>query len=194
MTTPPAVRTPVDTSLSLALQLVAALYAAPRDAFFADLEAGSIDDVANVLADHVGLAPLAPLPRDRTTVQAAHADLFVSSAHAPITPPYVGYAQDDDLLGPTAEAVGRYLASAGIGIDPAWRDLPDHLSAVAESASLLVLAGRHNDAAHVAGTWLLPWFDRYAAEVAAKDASGLYGPLTTLLHAAIQEVSRGDRP
>ena len=186
-------RTDRHATLHLTLQLVTALFATPGEPFFEDLETGALRGAIDDLASELGIEAPTDLASDRTPIQASHTDLFVSSARAPIVPPYVGFAQDDELLGPTAEAVGRYLASLGIGIDPAWPDLPDHLSAVAESAALLALSGQVGEAEHVTESWLLPWFDRYATEVATRDASGLYGPLTTFLHAAIREVTRGDR-
>lgn len=179
--------------LPLLLQLVAATYQTPRQALLGDLARGAIAEAIARVADDLAIdAPNLP-EVDPETLQSSHVDLFVSSARAPTSPPYVGYAQDGELLGPSAEAVGRFLASHGIGTDPAWRDLPDHLAAVAEAASILSATGQHHAAEKVTRDWLLPWFDRYATEVATKDVSGFYGPLTTFLHAAIREVTRDDR-
>jgi TorA maturation chaperone TorD len=180
-------------TLPLVLQLVAATYQAPRQALLRDLERGAVAEAMARVADGLDLdAPTLP-DVDPTTLQTAHVELFVSSARGRTSPPYVGYALDGELLGPSAEAVGRFLASHGIGTDPAWRDLPDHVAAVAEAASILSVTGQHHAAERVAREWLLPWFDRYATEVATKDVSDFYGPLTTFLHAAIREVTRGDR-
>jgi len=180
-------------TLPLVLQLVAATYQSPRQALLRDLDRGAVAEAIARVADGLELdAPTLP-DADPTALQSAHVDLFVSSANGPTSPPYVGYALDGELLGPSAEAVGRFLASHAIGTDPAWRDLPDHVAAVAEAASILSVTGQHHAAERVAREWLLPWFDRYATEVATKDVSGFYGPLTTFLHAAIREVTRGDR-
>lgn len=179
--------------LSLALQLVAAIYAPPRGAFLQELADGTLQAaIDQVAASLERTAPQLPA-RDVDAIRSAHVDLFVSSANAPTTPPYVGYAQDGELLGPSAEAVGRFLVERGIGTDSGWTDLPDHVAAVAESAAILAASGDETSARHIARTWLLPWFDRYAAEVASKDSTGLYGPMTEFLHPTIREVSRGDR-
>lgn len=184
---------PAEDVLSLSLQLVAATYAPPRGAFLQELADGTIQAAVERVATSLGhTAPALP-SEDVDAIRAAHVDLFVSSANAPTTPPYVGYAADGELLGPSAEAVGRFLVARGIGTDPGWNDLPDHVAAVAESAAILAASGDQASARHVARTWLLPWFDRYAAEVASKDTSGLYGPMTEYLHQTIREVSRGDR-
>jgi TorA maturation chaperone TorD len=180
-------------ALPLILQLVAATYQTPGPALLRDLDRGAIADAIARVADGLDLETPTLPDTDPTTLRSSHVDLFVSSAHAPTSPPYVGYALDGELLGPSAEAMGRFLASHGIGTDPAWRDLPDHLAAVAEAASILSVTGQHHAAERVAREWLLPWFDRYATEVASKDVSDFYGPLTTFLHAAIREVTRGDR-
>lgn len=190
-TVPSPTRT--DEVLSLSLQLVAAVYAPPRDAFLTEVRDGTIAAAVEQLAVAVEVpAPALPTVHP-DKIRAAHADLFVNSANAPTSPPYVGYAIDGQLLGPSAEAVGRFLASHGIGIDPDWPDLPDHVAAVAEAAAILAISGHADSARRVANEWLQPWFERYAAEVASRDASGLYGPLSTFLQATIREVSRGDR-
>lgn len=180
-------------TVELLLQLVAGAYASPRDALAADLASGTFGAVVQDVADGLGVdAPDLGQPQV-ATLQSCYVDLFVSSARGLSSPPYVGYAVDDELLGPTAVELGRFLEGHGIGTDPGWTDLPDHLAAVAEAAGLLARDGHDEAARYVLTHFLCPWFDRYAAHVASKDVSGFYGPLTRFLHASIREVRRGNR-
>ena len=74
--------------------------------------------------------------------------------------------------------------SHGFTLDGTFNDLPDHLSAVAEAALLLLEAERVDGALLLARQFLQPWFKRYADRVLSADGSGLYGPLTHFLKLA----------
>lgn len=181
------------TTVELLLQIVAGVYASPGEALSADLEAGTFDAAVQEVAEALGVdAPEVVRPQT-SSLQSSYVDLFVSSASGLSTPPYVGYAVDGELLGPTAVELGRFLEGHGIGTDPGWTDLPDHVAAVAEAAGLLARDGHDEAARYVLAHFLFPWFDRYADQVASKDVSGFYGPLTRFLHASIREVRRGTR-
>ncbi len=181
-------------TVELLLQIVAGAYASPGDALTADLESGTFDAALQEIADALGVdAPDVVRPKT-STLQSSYVDLFVSSASGLSSPPYVGFAVDGELLGPTAVELGRFFEGHGIGTDPGWTDLPDHLAAVAEAAGLLARDGHDEAARYVLAHFLFPWFDRYAEHVASKDVSGFYGPLTRFLHASIREVRRGTRP
>ena len=181
------------TAVELLLQIVAGVYASPGDALAHDLESGTFAAAVQEVADALGVdAPDVVAPTERV-LQSSYVDLFVSSASGLSSPPYVGYAVDGELLGPTAVELGRFLEGHGIGTDPAWTDLPDHVAAVAEAAGLLARDGHDEAARYVLVHFMFPWFDRYAGDVASKDVSGFYGPLTRFLHASIREVRRGNR-
>lgn len=181
-------------AVELLLQIVAGVYASPGDALTADLESGTFDAAVQEVADAIGVDAPDVVPPNTLILQSSYVDLFVSSASGLSSPPYVGYAVDGELLGPTAVELGRFLEGHGIGTDPSWTDLPDHVAAVAEAASLLARDGHDEAARYVLAHFLFPWFDRYADRVASKDVSGFYGPLTRFLHASIREVRRGTRP
>lgn len=181
------------TTVELLLQIVAGVYASPGEALSADLEAGTFDAAVQQVADALGVdAPKVVHPQ-ASSLPSSYVDLFVSSASGLSSPPYVGFAVDGELLGPTAVELGRFLEGHGIGTDPGWTDLPDHVAAVAEAAGLLARDGHDEAARYVLAHFLFPWFDRYADQVASKDVSGFYGPLTRFLHASIREVRRGTR-
>lgn len=172
------------------LQLIAATYRTPSPALRADLESGAFADACGALADVLDLIPPAFGPLDFAALQERHVALFVSSGSGIVAPPYAGFAVDHELLGTTFQAMGGTFARYGIEVRGDWADLPDHVAAVAEGAGLLLEAGTVDGACEVLERYLAPWFDRYAAAVAAADVGGVYGALTPFLDAAIKEVVR----
>jgi len=185
----PALR--VDEALvDLALQLTATLYAAPAAALQRDLADGAIAEAVATLAAAASVPEPTFVAPDWATLQSSHVALFVSGWGGVAAPPYVGYAVDDELLGPTAEALAGLYRHHGLEVDPHWSDLPDHVAAVAEAGLLLLEAGRGDAATGLLVDFLSPWFQRYAAAVAAADVSGFYGPLTEFLSSVTSEVVR----
>jgi TorA maturation chaperone TorD len=179
-----------EATLDLLFQLVAATYRAPGDALRADLDTGAFADAAAVVANDLGLTPPTFGRLSFATLQERHVALFVSSGDGVVAPPYTAFAVDDELLGATFQQLGATFARYGIEVAEGWRDLPDHVAAVAEGGALLVGAGRLDGAREVLERYLAPWFERYAAAIAAADVGGFYGTLTPFLNAAIKEVSR----
>ena len=185
----PATRV-ADATLDLAFQLIATTYRAPGAPLRDDLAGGAFGEAVATLAAATGVT--APTLSDPPwpTLQSSHVALFVSGLGGVAAPPYVGYAVDGELLGPTAEALAGLYHQHGIEIDPDWADLPDHVAAVAEAGLLLLEAERTEAAQTVLIDFLSPWFQRYAAAVAAADVSGFYGPLTEFLGSVTSEVAR----
>jgi putative dimethyl sulfoxide reductase chaperone len=176
--------------LDLLVQLVAGVYASPGAGLWADLRSGAFAEATETLAEELGLGPPAcPWERlDWVDLQAAHVQLFVSAVAGIAAPPYVGYALDGELLGPSSLALSGFLAERGIAPADAWRDLPDHVAAVAEAANLLIATDRSDDAVELVTKYLSPWLRRYGETIARSDVSGFYGPMTRFLEAAVQEV------
>jgi TorA maturation chaperone TorD len=188
-----ALRDGLADALDPLLQLIAATYRTPGAALRADLESGAFADACGALADALGLTPPAFGALDFAALQERHVALFVTSGDGIVAPPYAGFAVDGELLGATFQAMGGTFARYGIEVRGDWADLPDHVSAVAEGAGLLLEAGALDGAVEVLERYLAPWFDRYTAAVAAADVGGVYGALTPFLDAAIKEVVREAR-
>lgn len=181
-----------EAATGLLLTLVAGVFAPPRESLRDDLRTGRLRQACEQLASQLGV-PAPQWPRvDWTELQAAHVDLFVSSGSGLTAVPYVGYAVDDEVLGPTAEALARFFREHQVTPNPDWRDLPDHVAAVAEAGALLHAADRPEAAHHLALRYLRPWFERYAAAIQRNDSSGFYASLTRFLHQALGEVTRED--
>lgn len=184
---------PTQDQLHLLFQLIAGLYQAPSQALRGDIDSGALQAALGAVADATGVEA----PELRTpawpTLQASHVDLFVSSPGGIAAPPYVGYAIDDEVMGPSAQLLGAAFADYGIELQDTWRDLPDHIAAVAEGGALLVRSGGHEAAMALLRGFVAPWFQRYAEAVAERDTSAFYGPVTRFLREAIEEVTRESR-
>lgn len=173
-------------TLHASLQLTAALYRSPGEALQADLASGKVAALSNNLASALNLPAPDLAALDWATIQTSFVALFVTSQYG-IVPPYVGYALDDELLGPSFEALMAFYQSHGFTLGET-ADLPDHLSTVAEAALLLLEAERVDGALLLIHQFLQPWFERYASQVAAADGSGLYGPLSQSLALAFNRL------
>lgn len=182
----------VDETLRLTLELVAATYRTPDAALGADLAGGAFAAALAEVAHATGIAAPALADVGWTAIEVAHVALFVTNPRRVPAPPYVGFAADDELLGPTAEALGAFLRHHGVEVRAGWGDLPDHVAAVAEAGALLTNAGRTDAARVLAAAYLLPWFERYAPAVVAADDSGFYGPLSEFFRSVMSEVARED--
>ena len=195
MTTAPQT-TPVATDvavLDLLLQLIAGTYRSPGDALRDDLASGAMTEACAALGETLDLEEPGLQTPDWATLQASYVDLFVSSGNGIAAPPYVGYAIDGELMGPSAQLLGAAFADHGIELQDAWSDLPDHVAAVAEGGTLLARSARPEAAHALLEGYLAPWFERYTEAIEVKDVSGFYGPMTKFLQAAIKEVTRETR-
>jgi TorA maturation chaperone TorD len=174
--------------LDLLAQLVAGVYASPGAGLWADLRSGAFAEAVQVLADELGLEPPACAWErlDWAELQSAHVHLFVTSVDGVTAPPYVGLALDGELVGPSSRALSDFLAAHGITVAGGWRDLPDHVAAVAEAISLLIAGERVEAADELVTHFVAPWFARYGEAVEKADFSGFYGPLTRFLSAAVE--------
>lgn len=193
-TTAPSARTNVDeVALDLVFQLMAGTYRSPSEALRSDVDSGAFGEAVAALAAMLDL----PAPELATppwaTLQASYVDLFVSSGSGVAAPPYVGYAIDDELMGPSTQLLGAAFADHGIALQDDWHDLPDHVAAVAEGGLHLVRTGRAQAAFDLLEGFVAPWFERFSGGIAAKDVSSFYGPVSRFLHDAIREVTRETR-
>lgn len=182
-------------ALAAACQVVGAVYRAPGEGLLDDLRSGRLGAVTDALAAWAGAdPPTGPhAPPDEAALRSAHVALFVSRAGGVPAPPYVGLVRDRELMGPSVRRLQTELQSLGLRPRPDWRELPDHVAAVAEAVDLLLERGRVAAATGVAAAYLAPWFDRYADAVGENDPNGFYGELTRFLRAVLDEVTRGER-
>jgi putative dimethyl sulfoxide reductase chaperone len=181
---------PLDSAdvVAQALQLVAATYRSPDAALRDDVDRGALATAVAELAEAACVTAPALGDVDWPKVQTSYVALFVTNAAGVPAPPYVGFALDGELLGPSAAALKAFLAHHGVETAAGWHDLADHVAAVAEAGLLLAGAGRDDAACILLERFLSPWFQRYASEVVAADDSGFYGPLTEFLGSLLSEV------
>ncbi|AXR82225.1 TorD/DmsD family molecular chaperone [Natrarchaeobaculum sulfurireducens] len=87
------------------------------------------------------LADVDPAVRDADieSLRVEHARLFVGPEE-PKCPPYESVYRDsrDSVLGPTTRAVVKWYQTYGLGLDPDWPDLPDHVATELEFAAYLL--------------------------------------------------------
>jgi TorA maturation chaperone TorD len=187
MTVPPPVGNP--DALQACLALTAALYRSPSAALKEDLASGRIGELCRELAEALDLTPPELVDTDWSTVQTSFVSLFVTNPHGIVAPPYTGYARDDELLGPSCDALKATYHAYGLTLCETFRDLPDHVSVVAEAGLLLIQTERVDAALTLTRDYVHPWFARYASAVAAADESGIYGPLTGFLALAFSRLA-----
>lgn len=188
MTAPPSAATTSDT-VDLIFQLIASAYRTPGDPLRDDLASGAWAEAVAALAADLDLSPPPFEHVAFEDLRERHVALFVANVAGVAAPPYVGYAVDDELLGDTFQALGATFARCGIEVSDDWRDLPDHVSAVAEGGLLLLEADRSDDAYELLVRYLAPWFARFAPTLAVADGAGFYGSLTSFLDTAIGKVT-----
>jgi len=178
-------------ALSAACQIVAALYRSPGEGLRDDLASGRLGKISDALAHDTGLdAPRGPhAPPDFDTLRSSYVSLFVSRVGGVPAPPYVGLARDVELMGPTVQRLRSDLEALGLRPNPQWRELPDHLAAVAEAVELLLERNRVGAALALTSTYLCAWFVRFADAVAAADDSGFYGEMSRFLRSVLKEVA-----
>jgi len=179
-----------DEALVAACQVIAAIYRTPDEALRSDLESGRLARVTDTLARREGLEPPgAPhAPPDFETLRVSYVALFVSRVGGVPAPPYAGLVRDRQLMGPTVRRLRLEFERLGLRPAPEWRELPDHISAIAEAIDLLVERGRIDAGFTLAASYLAPWFARYAEAVASADESGFYGELSRFVRDVLREL------
>ena len=182
-----------EASLDLLFQLIAATYRSPGESLEEDLASGALTRALAGLATATGRSAPEVAAPDLRVLQAGYVDLFVSSGRGIAAAPYVGAAIDGELMGPSAQQLGAAFAAYGIELTDAWRDLPDHIAAVAEGGSLLVRSDCADSARELLAEFVAPWFERSTAAIVARDETGFYGPVSRFLDGAIKEVTRDVR-
>jgi TorA maturation chaperone TorD len=173
--------------------ITAATFSSPGESLEDDLVTGRLQAAADQIALLHGLTPEKLPSPSLEHLRAAYVSLFVTSLGGAPAPPYAGLVKDGVLLGPTSEAIAGEYQRLGVNLASSWTDLPDHLAAIGEAATLLA-ASRPAAARKLLLDHLLPWLRRFAPVVLERDTSGFYARITSLLLAALEEESRGNHP
>ncbi len=171
--------------------LVAAGFAPPGPALAEDLATGRFAELLAALAEAHGMpTPALPVP-PFSQLETAYVGLFVNHPEGVPVPPYVGYAQDGRLFGPSFDRLLDFLEAHGVVPRPEFSDLPDHVAAVGEALALL--AERDPPAARrLAREFLLPWFARYRGPLEDADPTGFYAALAGFVHDVLSREVNGE--
>jgi len=151
----------------------------PTEGLVAAVEAGDLEEVVPGVRD-VSLEEL----------RAEHARLFVGPADPPC-PPYESVYRDGDggpgqVLGPSTRDVVSWYREYGVGLEPDWSDLPDHLATELEFAAVLLDRGEPEACERFLDEHPRQWFDDFASAVRASDPSAFYRELLETTEAAIE--------
>jgi len=153
----------------------------PTEDLVAAVEAGDLEGVVPGVRD-VSLGEL----------RAEHARLFVGPADPPCLPYESVYRDGDDdgpgqVLGPSTHDVVNWYQEYGMGLDPDWSDLPDHLATELEFAAVLLDRGESGACERFLDEHPRQWFDDFASAVRASDPPAFYRELLETTAAAIEE-------
>jgi TorA maturation chaperone TorD len=151
----------------------------PTEDLVAAVEAGDLEGVLPGVRD-VSLEAL----------RAEHARLFVGPADPPC-PPYESVYRDGDdgpgqVLGPSTRDVVNWYREYGVGLEPEWSDLPDHLATELEFAAVLLDRGETEACERFLDEHPRRWFDDFATRLRESDASAFYRELLETTAAAIE--------
>lgn len=131
----------------------------------------ALDELSGLVGKSAPRLPRASL----VSLQEARVQLFTSNPAGLPAPPYVGLAIDGEILGPAVERLQALLRSYGFQTDPSWTELPDHLAVI---GAVLANDSCPADLARGLETeYLRPWFERYAAALAAADGTGVFSSI-----------------
>lgn len=152
----------------------------PTGELVAAVEAGDLEDVVPGVRD-VSLEEL----------RAEHARLFVGPANPPCLPYESVYRDGDDgpgqVLGPSTHDVVNWYREYGVGLDPDWSDLPDHLATELEFVAVLLDRGEVEACERFLDEHPRQWFEDFAAAVRSSDPPAFYRELLETTAAAIEK-------
>lgn len=188
-----------------ALALLSRLYWGP-DADLCRLLLGPGRELLSRLDAAPGLAsPDLSADLDRFSDPAAMAEeleplyvsLFVNRPGGVVAPLYHSCYQDQGLLmGPAAGEMARRLGEAGLELDLASAEPPDHLAVELEYLGLILAAAwteqdrqAQAEARRFAGEFMLPWVREFGARLAAEPRVLVYAPAAGWLASLLEFLS-----
>ncbi|ELY77821.1 MULTISPECIES: molecular chaperone [Natrinema] len=115
-----------------------------------------------------------------------YARLFVGPAE-PVCPPYESLYRDGDdaVLGPSARAVVKWYQSYGLGLEPEWPDLPDHIATELEFAAYLLEREDPETCERFLDEHPRLWIEEFLDDVERETREPYYRALATMTAAAI---------
>lgn len=168
-------------------QLIAALFNSPSQDFKDDIDSGRLEDLIVFIVDEYGLEPPQYKIPKWSSLQSNYVQLFLTNPSGLIAPPYLAYAIDNKLLGPSLKRLKNFYSQNGLIINDSYTDFPDHISAVAQATLLLLENKTTFSIEELIKQFFLIWFERYGIEVAAAEPV-FYGPLCQFCETVLRRV------
>jgi len=128
---------------------------------------------------------------DLQTLRTEHARLFVGPKDPPC-PPYESVYRDADddgfgaVLGSSTQAVVRWYREYGLGLDPDWPDLPDHVATELEFAGHLAATESPDTVEQFLEEHPRQWFGMFLDSVRAATEEPFYRELAEATERAIR--------
>ena len=166
----------IEDDFAATFELIAAVFSSPDQRFKDDIDSGRLQKIVSFLADGLGLEPVQYKIPDWYDLQSNYVRLFLTNPSGLPAPPYLAYAIDGLLLGPSFKELKSFYRHNGLVINDSYHDLPDHISVVAEAAVLLLDDGKLQEVKELIIRFFLPWFEKYITRITAID-SEFYGPI-----------------
>ena len=151
----------------------------PDEALVDAIESGALDAVVQ------GIETV-DLQRMRTE----HARLFVGP-NGPPCPPYESVYRDGEgegsgnVLGPSTKAVVRWYREYGLGLDPDWPDLPDHVATELEFAGHLAAVESPDTVEQFLDEHPRQWFGAFLERVRVETREPFYLELADATDCAV---------
>ena len=170
------------TRLATGVAVLASCWRQPTPELVDAVNAGALEDVVNGVDEIVVEA-----------LRAEHARLFVGPAPPPC-PPYESVYRDGEggnpgkVLGPSTHAVVGWYRQYGLGLDPNWPDLPDHLSTELEFVAHLLEKGETEACEEFLEEHLREWGDAFLADVEKETDEPYYEALARSTRTAIESL------
>ncbi len=174
-------------NIAAVLQLISAVFNSPNQALQDDIESGRLKDLIVFLADGLRLEPPQYKIPNWSNLQSNYVQLFLTNPSGLIAPPYLAYAIDNKLLGPSFKRLKDFYSQNGLIIKESYTDFPDHISAVAQAALLLLENGNTQQIKELGKQFFLPWFERYKTEVLEAEPI-FYGPICQFCETVLRRV------
>lgn len=168
--------------LATGFAVLAECWRQPTPALVEAINRGELDVVGREV-DDVALNDL----------RAEHARLFVGPA-APPCPPYESVYRDGEggdpgkVLGPSTHAVVGWYRQYGLGLDPDWPDLPDHVATELEFVAHLLDEGLIAACERFLEEHPRQWLDAFTAQVEAETDEPHYEALARATREALETV------
>ncbi|ELY71504.1 TorD/DmsD family molecular chaperone [Natronobacterium gregoryi] len=164
------------TKLAEGYAVLAECWRQPTETLLEEVAAGTLGEIDPAVRE-----------ADFESLRVEHARLFVGPED-PVCPPYETVYRDaeDAVLGPTTRAVVKWYQTYGLGLEPDWPDLPDHVATELEFAAYLLEHEDVETCEQFLDEHPRQWMNEFLEGVRRETREPYYGALADLTAAALE--------